>query len=725
VWPGAGAESTAPRRLSRPLQYLVAVAAVGVATATHWALHPHLNHDVRLTIFALAVVAGAWVGGVGPGLLATALSIAAAMPLSLRPGSVVTITSSSYFVRFILFGLLGAAVSVFSELRRTTQARIEASDETAAAELRARRDAEERYRRIVETAIEGVWEVDAEGRTLYANRRLEEMLGYGPGELAGAKLVDLLALDSVERGRAEWEARTRGAVAAEGVGYEFARKDGSTIWVQCTSTPVRDAEGRFAGAIAMLTDVTARRAAERALRATEARRSTELAVVRVLARAGSLEDTYPRILEAIGEGLDWDLGAAWFVDSDANALRCRAVWRREGVGPATASHDMKATFAPGVDLPGRVWIAGEPAWVSELAGDANFSRTGPAAADGLASGFAFPLLAGASCIGALEFFSRRRRDPDPDLLEGAAALGSQVGHFIHARLGDDERGRLLDREQQARQEAEAANRAKDEFLATLSHELRTPLNAIVGWAHLLRTGQLDAPSTTRAVEVIDRNARAQSQIIADVLDVSKIVMGKLKLQAAPVAVVPIVQGALEGVRAAADAKGVRIETAFDPADAYVSGDADRLRQVVWNLLSNAVKFTPPGGRALVQVRGMGTHVEVRVEDDGAGIEPEFLPHVFERFRQSDQSSTRRFGGLGLGLALVRHLVELHGGSVSATSSGPNTGAAFVIRLPLMVRPVDTAEPEARAAPAPVPGPVPALPSTTADAPGVIPPRRES
>ena len=728
------ADGPGPAALPRAMQYLLAVAAVAVAAGVHGALHAYLGHDVRLTIFALAVVVASWIGGVGPGLLATALAAAVATQFSQMPGATVTLTASGYALRFGLFLLLGAAISVFSELRRTAHARIEASVETAASEVRARHQAEERYRRIVETALEGVWEVDAEGRTLYANRRLEEMLGYGPGEMSRLNALELVAPGSLERAREEWAKRARGAAAPEGVDYEFVRKDGSTIWVQSTAAPVHDAEGNFIGAYAMLTDISARREAERALRSTEARRSTELEVVRALNREGPLDEAYPRVLKAIGEGLGWDLGAAWFVDGDANAARCAAVWRGEGVGPELASAGMRTTFAPGVDLPGRVWISGEPAWLADLDADPNFTRLGAARADGFRSAFAFPMLAGASCIGALEFFSRRRREPDPDLLEGAAAIGSHVGRFVQARRGEDERGTLLDREQQARQEAEAANRAKDEFLATLSHELRTPLNAIVGWSHLLRTGQLDEAAAQRAVEVIDRNARAQSQIIADVLDVSKIVMGKLRLQAAPVAVVPIVESALEGVRAAADAKGVRIETAFDPREAYVSGDGDRLRQVVWNLLSNAVKFTPQGGRALVQVRRMGTHVEVRVEDNGAGIDPEFLPHVFERFRQSDQSSTRRFGGLGLGLALVRHLVELHGGTAMASSPGRNGGAAFVIRLPLMIQPVETAEAaEATtglAAPAPAPPPTtvavaPALPSTTADVPDGVPPRRES
>jgi signal transduction histidine kinase len=530
--------------------------------------------------------------------------------------------------------------------------------------------------------------------------------------------MDVVAPAYAGRAKEEWAARARGE-AAPSVEYELVRADGSTVFVDSSATPVLGPGGAFVGARAMVTDATARHEAERALRSAEAARQTELDVVRALARARSVEEAYPRVLEAIGEGLGFDLGAVWHVDADANEVRCAAIWRRDGVGAEVASADARAGFPPGVDLPGRVWISGEAAWIADLGADKNFTRRAQAEQDGLVSGFAFPILAGASCIGALELLSRRRREPEPDVLGGAAALGSQIGHFVHGRRGEDERASLLEREQQARQEAEAANRAKDEFLATLSHELRTPLNAIVGWSHLLRTGQLDEASALRAIEVIDRNARAQSQIVADVLDVSKIVMGKLKLQPAPVAIVPVVESALQGVRAAADAKGVRIETAFDPREAAVSGDADRLRQVVWNLLSNAVKFTPQGGRALVQVRHLGAEVEIRVEDNGAGIAPEFLPHVFERFRQSDQSSTRRHGGLGLGLALVRHLVELHGGRVTASSGGANQGAAFVVRLPAVAQPAEGVVP----APAPEP---PAEPEVELPAPAdVTRPTRES
>ncbi len=235
-------------------------------------------------------------------------------------------------------------------------------------------------------------------------------------------------------------------------------------------------------------------------------------------------------------------------------------------------------------------------------------------------------------------------------------------------------------------QAQDANRIKDEFLATLSHELRTPLTAILGWASMLRGGGFDAEATRRAVETIERNARAQRQIVEDVLDVSRIITGKLRLEARPVEARPLLQEAVETVRPAAEAKGVFLSTLLGSDVGEVSADPDRLRQVLWNLLSNAVKFTPHGGRVEVELRRDGAQVLVRVSDTGQGIAPEFLPHVFDRFRQADMGTTRQHGGLGLGLAIVRHLVELHGGEVTAESAGLELGSTFLLRLPLKAAP---------------------------------------
>jgi signal transduction histidine kinase/CheY-like chemotaxis protein len=247
----------------------------------------------------------------------------------------------------------------------------------------------------------------------------------------------------------------------------------------------------------------------------------------------------------------------------------------------------------------------------------------------------------------------------------------------------EERSRLLSSEKLARNEAERANRLKDEFLATISHELRNPLNAIMGWAHMMRLGKLNEANTERAVETIYRNAKSQTQLVADLLDVSRIISGKLRLDVRTVDLINIVNAAIDSIRPATEAKGIRLHTILDPAAGPISGDADRLQQIVWNLLTNAVKFTPKGGRIQVKVQRVDSQVEVVVTDSGVGISQEFLPFVFDRFRQADASSTRIHGGLGLGLSIVRQLVDLHGGSVSVQSEGEGKGATFTITLPFV------------------------------------------
>jgi signal transduction histidine kinase/DNA-binding response OmpR family regulator len=262
----------------------------------------------------------------------------------------------------------------------------------------------------------------------------------------------------------------------------------------------------------------------------------------------------------------------------------------------------------------------------------------------------------------------------------AAELQQEVAERIQA---EQERARLLVLEQQARAEAESANRTKDEFLATLSHELRTPLTAILGWSHLLRSGKLPAQSAESALETIERNAKSQSQLIDDLLDVSRIVTGKLRLEGCPLEIGPVIDAALRSIEPAANAKNITLSSSLGDASWMVHGDPTRLQQVVWNLLSNAVKFTPNGGSVDVSLKCNDLELYIFVKDTGQGIEPEFLPHVFDRFRQADGTTTRAHGGLGLGLAIVRHLVELHGGDICAESEGEGKGALFTIKLPVI------------------------------------------
>jgi signal transduction histidine kinase/ActR/RegA family two-component response regulator len=246
------------------------------------------------------------------------------------------------------------------------------------------------------------------------------------------------------------------------------------------------------------------------------------------------------------------------------------------------------------------------------------------------------------------------------------------------------REELLRKEQAARETAEEAGRAKDQFLAVLSHELRTPLNAVYGWARMLRSGQLRDDAADRALGAILRNANAQVQLIDDLLDVSRVITGKMRLDVRPVDLQAVVEDAVDAIRPAAEAKDIRLQKILDPRAGPTTGDASRLQQVVWNLLANAVKFTPKGGRVQVRLQRVNSHVEIIVSDTGQGIAPEILPFIFERFRQADSSSTRAHAGLGLGLALVKHLVELHGGSVVAHSPGNGEGATFVVKLPLTI-----------------------------------------
>jgi PAS domain S-box-containing protein len=323
-----------------------------------------------------------------------------------------------------------------------------------------------------------------------------------------------------------------------------------------------------------------------------------------------------------------------------------------------------------------------------------------------------PLMLEGRAVGGMSFSFTQTTDFSEDDQAFTLTLAQQCAQAL-------ERARLYALSEEARRTAETANRTKDEFLATLSHELRTPLNAMLGWTQLLRTRKLDEATTVRAIETIDRNTKSLATLIEDVLDVSRIITGKLRLDVRPIELVPVIEAAIDAVRSAAEAKGIRIEYQLDALVGIVLADPDRLQQVAWNLLSNAIKFTPQGGKVEVQLEIVdrlagwqvdgsnqpanlqpSTHaqpfnpcVQLRVSDTGKGISPDFLPYVFERFSQADSTTTRAYGGLGLGLAIVRHLVDMHGGTVRAESSGEGQGATFIVNLPLRRVPSETTSPK--------------------------------
>jgi signal transduction histidine kinase/ActR/RegA family two-component response regulator len=438
----------------------------------------------------------------------------------------------------------------------------------------------------------------------------------------------------------------------------------------------------------------------------ERRRVAAARVGEVLASAENLQAAAPAVLPAICQALEWQVGALWLVDPQDRHLRCFDVWTAPGLAaPAFVARTRELAFLPGVGLPGRVWASRQPAWIVNVVADTNFPRAAVASDAGLHGAFGFPILLGDEVLGAIEFFNRRIVPPDPDLLLTMSTVGHQVGQFIGrkreeaaARQAEREREQLLEREATARSEAETANRVKDEFLATLSHELRTPLNAIVGWTRVLLEGALDDDSRRHALEVVERNAHLQSRLVGDILDVSRIVTGEVRLDVRTVELGAVIGAALDAVRPAADARHVQLRARLGTSPRLIRGDQQRLQQVVWNLLSNAVQFTDAGGTVEVELVDAGDRrMQIRVHDDGAGIDPAFLPHVFERFRQGDGSASRAHGGLGLGLSIVRHLVELHGGNVRAYSAGLGMGSVFTVELPRADPAIDSQSPDAGAA----------------------------
>ena len=287
------------------------------------------------------------------------------------------------------------------------------------------------------------------------------------------------------------------------------------------------------------------------------------------------------------------------------------------------------------------------------------------------------------------------RDPSGAII-GASKIARDI---TERRRVEEDRTRALAQERAARADAEQASRVKDEFLATLSHELRTPLTAIMGWVRMIRQGNLDDGATDRALEIVDRNTQALTRLVEDILDISSITMGRFRLESVPVDFATIVRAAVDSVRHAATAKNIRLDVSVTATIRPVLGDAGRLQQVVWNLVANAVKFTPDYGQVDVSLASVGSYAELRVHDNGQGIAPEFAPRLFDRFTQHDASTTRQHGGLGMGLAIVRHLVELHGGTVRAESPGPGRGATFIVRLPQVL--ARAADLDGRPAPAPL------------------------
>jgi len=546
-------------------------------------------------------------------------------------------------------------------------------------DITARKRAEAALRRseqeladFFDNAPIGLHWVGPDGVILRVNQSELDMLGYTHEEFVCKNIAEFHCDEEVVQDVLH---RLAAGEVLEDYEVRLLCKDGAIKTVRMTANVYRE-DGKFVHTRCFTHDITDRKL-------TEKRLALQYAVSRILAKSIDFLEGTHEILQTVCEGLGWQVGLLWSTDYQEGVLRYIDIWHEPSIDIAEFKQaSATRTFQKGVGLPGRIWATSKPAWIPNVVKDDNFPRAAAAESAGLRGAFGFPILLGEEVVGVIEFFSREIRQPDEDLLKMIGAVGSQIGQFQELKRAEEKLAQLLVRERAARADSDKANRLKDEFLATLSHELRTPLNAVVGWSRMLRSGRLDTKSQAHALEVIERNAWAQKQIIEDILDVSRVITGKLQLNLAPVDLRSVTEAALDAVRPALEAKQIRIETDYQDNLRIIQGDFDRLQQVVWNLLSNASKFTPSGGRVGLQITENGGFAQIQVTDNGPGVAPDFLPHVFERFRQADGSTTRTHGGLGLGLAIVRHLVELHGGTISVNNVETSSGAVFTVKLPM-------------------------------------------
>jgi signal transduction histidine kinase/integral membrane sensor domain MASE1 len=424
----------------------------------------------------------------------------------------------------------------------------------------------------------------------------------------------------------------------------------------------------FLGLAALTALVPAAAIAERDT--AERRRMADYAVAREMARSATLEEAVPGILRTVCEALEWDLGELWVVDAPSRELRCLEVWHTpELQAPEFVEVTRRSRFGPGVGLPGQVWAAGEPTWISDIVKDPNFPRASIAAREGLHAAFGFPITVGTEILGVIAFFSREIRRPDEALLQLFATIGSQIGQFIDRKRSEAELRRTSE--------------AKDQFLALLGHELRNPLAPIRNALEVLRTRRNEPAVAARMHEMMERQTAHMVRLVDDLLDVSRITRGKIGLRKERVELGAAVERTVDAMRPLLDERGHRLRVSLPPEPIAADADPTRLEQVLTNLLSNAVKFTPGGGTIEVSVGREGSEAVIRVRDDGIGIRPEMLGGIFEPFAQADRLPERVPEGLGIGLTLARSLVEMHGGTVTATSEGPGRGSEFVVRLPCL------------------------------------------
>ncbi len=525
------------------------------------------------------------------------------------------------------------------------------------------REREERFRAIFEGAAIGIGVIDLQGHLKDTNRELQALLGQSAEELRGRSYLSLIHPDDRARFGEQHARLLRGATERVGVEVRLARIDGEIVWAQVSASLVTGDDGSPAYIVAATQDITLGKRDREALEFLS-RASVRLASS--LDVGGTLTNLTELAIPFLGDFCVISIGPS-DGGREHRLLACGDPEQKALAEELLAGRSLAEAFGVAASGP-----------LPRLLRDASGPLLPAAEADP----------ARRELLRRLDFRSLIVIPLESDgssgtLLLGTGKSGRPYGHFdLELATEFGHRAALALENASLLLKAREASRLKDEFLAVVSHELRTPLTAILGWMHLLQTKNLDAANASRGMSVVERNARALAQIIDDLLGISHIMAGKLDIHPALIDVAPVVENAIEALVPSAASSQVAIHVECEPGMPQIMGDAKRLQQVVWNLVSNAVKYTPEGGEVRVRLARAGSSAELTVSDTGRGISPEFLPHVFEPFRQEDGSATRLYGGLGLGLAIVRHLVELHGGTVRATSREEGRGASFTVTLPV-------------------------------------------
>jgi PAS domain S-box-containing protein len=682
------------KHIAVPLLAVATIALINFLSRTDYRIPP-----VAPLLFL--VVLASYYGGVIATLITSILTWSYLVYISVSPDSL-SYNPDDSTIRVVIWSLSVPAIGLLvSVLKRRSEAPLKLQLKALEISKNALKESEERFRTIVSSAHDALIVINDESKIQEWNPQAEVTFGWSRSEALNKELSALIIPERYRaahvRGLAHYMKTGDGPVLNRRFEITGLTRDGVEIPVELIIYPFKQGNKTYFGSF--LHDISEKKRADK-------NQSIHLSITKIMTEVTRLTDAIPLFLETITHGLDFQAAELWLLDRD-HKLTCHGVW------PPNPSPHLKAFQEASKEMSVQLDEATgrntpfENRWLSDAPNDSNFLRHDLIRKTDLHTSITCRIYDGTDTYGFMNFFSERILPEDKKTLESITDAGHKIGLFVRRRIAEDELATLnrnleanveqrtqdlaianqqlsreIDEKRALYEQAQTANRLKDEFLATVSHELRTPLNVIMGYSEMLCNEQLSEEEMRLYFETIHRNAQVQTQIVNDILDISRIVTGKLRLNIDDVDISQVVLAAIGSVDHAAHAKNIKIMTHIDPMTTTVAGDFGRLQQVLWNLISNSIKFTPRYGNIDITTSVIESQVKISVKDSGLGIDSEFLPYVFERFRQEDATTTRKFGGLGLGLSIVRNIVELHGGSIEAKSAGKNKGSTFTVTLPV-------------------------------------------